>query len=80
MSQIQIVFSGKAHPNDSEGKELIRKIVENANSMFGKLKEVGYDQYLAIEYVHQNYMMTVYDDVLSETIKMRDLFNQWKGV
>jgi hypothetical protein len=24
-------------------------------------------------------MMTVYDDVLSETIKMRDLFNSWKG-
>ena len=46
---------------------------------FGKLKEAGYDKYLSIEYVHQNYMMTVYDDVLSETIKMRDLFNQWKG-
>ena len=51
----------------------------NFPAMFGKLKEVGYDKYLSIEYVHQNYMMTVYDDVLSETIKMRDLFNQWKG-
>ena len=48
--------------------------------MFGKLQEVGYDKYLSIEYVHQSYLMTVYDDVLSETIKMRDLFNNWKGV
>ena len=43
--KIQIVFSGKAHPNDSEGKELIRKIVENANSMFGKLKVVFLENY-----------------------------------
>ena len=49
------------------------------NAVFGKLKEVGYNDYLSIEYVHQNYMMTVYDDVLSETIKMRDLYNTWKG-
>ena len=51
----------------------------NFNAVFGKLKEVGYNDYLSIEYVHQNYMMTVYDDVLSETIKMRDLYNTWKG-
>ena len=43
--RIQIIFSGKAHPNDSEGKELIKKIVENANSMFGKLKIVFLENY-----------------------------------
>ena len=48
--------------------------------MFGKLKEVGYDNYVSIEYVHQAYMNTLFDDVLTETIKMRDLFNTWKGL
>ena len=43
--KIQIVFSGKAHPNDSEGKELIRNIVKSANSMFGKLKVVFLENY-----------------------------------
>ncbi|MHC4864789.1 MAG: alpha-glucan family phosphorylase [Planctomycetota bacterium] len=28
---VQIVFSGKAHPNDTEGKEIIRQIVHFAN-------------------------------------------------
>ena len=51
----------------------------NFNAVFGKLKEVGYNDYLSIEYVHQDYMNTLYEDVLSETIKMRDLINNWKG-
>jgi len=54
-----------------------RKLVEELKKY---KKEVGYNGYLSIEYVHQNYMMTIYDDVLSETIKMRDLFYTWKGV
>ena len=44
-----------------------------------KLKEIKYKNYLSIEYVHQDYMNTLYEDVLSETIKMRDLINNWKG-
>ena len=31
-NKIQIIFSGKAHPNDSEGKELIRQIVKKIAS------------------------------------------------
>ena len=47
--------------------------------IFSTLYYLYNQKYLSIEYVHQNYMMTVYDDVLSETIKMRDLYNTWKG-
>jgi len=43
--QIQIVFSGKAHPNDGLGKELIREIVVNANQLFGKVKVVFLENY-----------------------------------
>jgi sugar phosphate isomerase/epimerase len=45
----------------------------NFRAVLGKLKEHAYDGYLSIEYVHQDYMNTLHEDVLSETIKMRYL-------
>ena len=44
-NKIQIVFSGKAHPNDSEGKELIRQIVKKSQAMFGKVKIIFLENY-----------------------------------
>jgi len=41
--------------------------------LFECLRGAGYDGYLAVEYVHQSYMSTLFDDVLTETIAMRDL-------
>lgn len=41
-------------------------------AMVGKLREAGYEGALSIEYVHQSYMSTLFDDVLTETIRMRD--------
>ena len=43
--KIQVVYSGKAHPNDAEGKELIRQIVSKANKMFGKIKIIFLENY-----------------------------------
>ena len=43
--KIQIIFSGKAHPNDQEGKELIRQIVSKSKSMFGKVKIIFLENY-----------------------------------
>jgi len=40
--------------------------------MIATLKSVGYASFLSLEYVHQDYMNTIYDDVLTETIRMRD--------
>jgi sugar phosphate isomerase/epimerase len=37
------------------------------------LREAGYDGFLSVEYVHQAYMSTLSDDVLTETVRMRDL-------
>ena len=45
----------------------------NFPALLATLREVGYNGYLSVEYVHQDYMGTLYDDVLSETVKMRDL-------
>lgn len=40
--------------------------------MVGILRDAGYQGWLSVEYVHQAYMNTLSDDVLTETIRMRD--------
>lgn len=45
----------------------------NFAAVIATLRKAGYDGYLAIEYVHQEYMNTMFDDVLTETVQMRDL-------
>jgi sugar phosphate isomerase/epimerase len=42
-------------------------------AMVETLRSVDYDGFLSIEYVHQGYMNTLFDDVLTETIHMRNL-------
>lgn len=37
-----------------------------------RLAAAGYDGYLSLEAVHQAYMNTLFDDVLTETVRMRD--------
>lgn len=50
----------------------------NFAAMFATLESAGYTGALAIENVHQNYMNTLFDDVLTETILMRDCYMAWK--
>src|SRR5262249_17680469 len=38
----------------------------NMDAQLATLKAAGYAGYLSLEYVHQDYMATVFDDVLSE--------------
>lgn len=45
----------------------------NFGAMLATLCRTGYSGFLAIEYVHQEYMNTQFEDVLSETVKLRDL-------
>jgi sugar phosphate isomerase/epimerase len=49
----------------------------NFPALLGTLRESGYEGFLALEYVHQEYMGTLYDDVLTETVKMRDLVRRF---
>lgn len=51
----------------------------NFPAIFGTLEAAGYDGWLAVEYVHQDYMNTLNEDVLTETVAMRDAFRHWKG-
>lgn len=50
----------------------------NFPALFATLRDAGYDGALTIEYVHQGFINAWFDDVLTETITMRDCFNTWK--
>lgn len=51
----------------------------NFPAMFATLRDAGYDGALAIEPVHQDYMNTLFEDVLTEIVALRDCFTNWKG-
>ena len=51
----------------------------NFPAMFATLRDAGYDGWLAIEPVHQDYMNTLFEDVLTEIVALRDCFRAWKG-
>jgi len=46
---------------------------------FASLRDSQYDGWLTIEYEHEPGTNSQYDDVLSETVKMRDCFQTWMG-
>lgn len=49
----------------------------NFPAIFATLRDADYDGWLTLESVHQDYMNTLSDDVLTETILMRDCFIDW---
>lgn len=51
----------------------------NMEAQFAALRDAGYDGALSLEFVHQDYMATLYDDVLTETVAMRNRFRAWAG-
>jgi len=74
--------AGHVHLRQARQGQLQEKLENgtiNFPALFGALRDVGYDGWGAIEYVHQAYMNTVFDDVLSETVKMRDCFRAWSN-
>ncbi len=51
----------------------------NFPAIFATLRDAGYQCWLALEAVHQDYMATLSDDVITETVAMRDCFRAWEG-
>ena len=51
----------------------------NFPALFAGLRDAGYTGWLALEAVHQDYMATLSDDVITETVKMRDCYRGWLG-
>lgn len=52
----------------------------NFPALFGTLRQAGYAGALSIEPVHQDYMNTLYEDVLTEAIALRDIWRTWSEV
>ncbi|MFT4304999.1 MAG: alpha-glucan family phosphorylase, partial [Candidatus Woesearchaeota archaeon] len=42
---IQIIYAGKAHPNDWEGKQIIKRIINNMNQIRDKIKVIYLEDY-----------------------------------
>lgn len=61
----------QARPGKLQEKMALGTI--NFNALLSLLNHIGYQGYVAYEYVHQDYMNTLSEDVLTETILMRDL-------
>lgn len=51
----------------------------NMEAQFAALRASGYSGRLSFEVVHQDYMGTINDDVLTETIALRDQVRAWQG-
>ena len=45
VGSLQVIFGGKAHPQDNEGKEMIRKVFQAAHSLEGSIKVVYVPDY-----------------------------------
>ncbi len=43
--KLQIVFAGKAHPADSDGKRIIYDVIQSAEKLFGKVKVIYLENY-----------------------------------
>lgn len=74
--------AGHVHLRQARPGALQAKLDEgtiNFPAMLATLRDAGYDGWLACEYVHQGYFDTLHDDVLTETVKMRDLFRAWSA-
>jgi sugar phosphate isomerase/epimerase len=68
-------FAGHVHLRQARPGTLQAKWGEGTldfAAMIATLRSAGYSGWLAVEYVHQAYMNTLFDDVLTETIRMRD--------
>lgn len=73
-------YAAHVHLRQAKMGDLQAKFAQgtlNFPAMFGTLRDVGYTGHLAIEPVHQEYMNTWFDDILTEIIALRDCFNTW---
>ncbi len=51
----------------------------NMAAQLAVLRDARFGGYAALEVVHQDYMATLYDDVLTETLALRDVVRAWMG-
>jgi sugar phosphate isomerase/epimerase len=75
-----VAHAAHVHLRQARPGALQAKLLEgtiNFPALLATLKDNMYEGYLALEYVHQDYMNTRYDDVLTETVQLRDLIRSF---
>lgn len=82
--EIDVLAPHAAHVHLRQSKigELQTKLDKgtiNIAAELGTLRDAGYSGRLSIEYTFQDYMNSLYDDILTETIRMRDLVRSWQN-
>jgi sugar phosphate isomerase/epimerase len=73
-------YAAHVHLRQARPGALQAKVHEgtiNFEAQFASLRDAGFEGALALEYVNQDYMATLYDDVLTETIALRDKVRAW---
>ena len=73
--------AGHVHLRQAKMGELQTKLSKgtiNMPAQLATLKAAGFDGYVALEYTHQDYMDSLYDDILTETIQLRDVVRAWE--
>lgn len=82
--EIDVLASHAAHVHLRQAKsgELQTKLDKgtiNMAAQLATLRNAGYDGAIALEYTYQDYMDSLHDDILTETIRLRDLVRAWQA-
>lgn len=75
-----IEHAGCVHLRQAAPGRLQKRLDEgtiNFPDLFGALAEIGYRGDLTLEFVHAHTLSSYNVDVMTETVRMRDLFNSW---
>ena len=74
--------AGHVHLRQAKMGALQTKLAKgtiNIPAQLATLKAAGFDGYVALEYTHQDYMDSLFDDILTETIQLRDVVRAWEA-
>jgi sugar phosphate isomerase/epimerase len=74
--------AGHVHLRQSKMGELQTKLTKGTINMpaeLATLRRAGFEGYVALEYTHQDYMDSLFDDILTETIQLRDVVRAWEA-
>jgi len=79
---VLVPHAGHVHLRQAKMGELQTKLAKgtiNIPAQLATLKAAGFDGYVALEYTHQDYMDSLFDDILTETIQLRDVVRAWEA-
>ena len=75
-------FAAHVHLRQTKVGALQTKLAKgtiNIGAELATLQASGFTGYVALEYTHQDYMDSLFDDVLTETVQLRDAVRAWEA-